>query len=87
MILFSIVMVTSSNNDMIKVGNTFLQQKLVLDKEVGNEEVLGESHELPVIQTNSVYASLSASGLAKNFASFAIHSYGIFCKHTLSVTN
>ena len=34
---------TSGNDDMMKVGNTFLQLKLVLDKGVGTEDVfMGE---------------------------------------------
>ena len=49
MMLFSVVVVTSSNNDMMKIGNTFLQLKLVLDKGVGNEEVfMGESDDVNV---------------------------------------
>ena len=35
---------TATNSDMKKVGNTFLQLKLVLDKGVGTDEVfMGKS--------------------------------------------
>ncbi len=40
---FPLFLVTATNSDMKKVGNTFLQLKLVLDKGTGTEDVfMGE---------------------------------------------
>lgn len=39
--------VTATNSDMKKVGNTFLQLKLVLDKGIGTEEVFMGKLSLP----------------------------------------